>query len=49
MLCHRLIAGSCDELKRKHLVPLLLGDNQRAIAITTKPGKHSKSKHIANK
>ncbi|KAE9060389.1 hypothetical protein PF006_g31650 [Phytophthora fragariae] len=43
------LAGLCKELGWKHPVPLLLGDNQGAIALTAKPGKHSKSKHIDNK
>ncbi|KAE9332414.1 hypothetical protein PF008_g14954 [Phytophthora fragariae] len=43
------LAGLCNELSWKHPVPLLLGDNQEAIALTAKPGKHSKSKHIDNK
>ncbi|KAE9019411.1 hypothetical protein PR001_g13887 [Phytophthora rubi] len=43
------LAGLCNELSWKHPVPLLLGDNQGAIALTAKPGKHSKSKHIDNK
>ncbi|KAE9074115.1 hypothetical protein PF010_g24805 [Phytophthora fragariae] len=43
------LAGLCKELGWKHPVSLLLGDNQGAIALTAKPGKHSKSKHIDNK
>ncbi|KAE9276578.1 hypothetical protein PR003_g29026, partial [Phytophthora rubi] len=43
------LSGLCKELEWKHSVPLLLGDNQGAIALTAKPGKHSKSKHIDNK
>ncbi|KAE8958809.1 hypothetical protein PR001_g30929 [Phytophthora rubi] len=42
------LAGLCKELGWKHPVPLLLGDNQGAIALTAKSGKHSKSKHIDN-
>ncbi|KAG3126104.1 hypothetical protein PI126_g22469 [Phytophthora idaei] len=43
------LAGLCEELAWKHPVPLLLGDNEGAISLTTKPSKHSKSKHIDNK
>ncbi|KAE9281914.1 hypothetical protein PR003_g27542 [Phytophthora rubi] len=43
------LSGLCKELEWKHSVPLLLVDNQGAIALTAKPGKHSKSKHIDNK
>jgi len=43
------LAGLCMELSWPHPVPLLLGDNQGAISLTTKPGKHSKSKHVDNK
>jgi hypothetical protein len=43
------LAGLCKELCWTHPAPLLLGDNQGAIALTAKPGKHSKSKHIDNK
>ncbi|KAG3115462.1 hypothetical protein PI125_g5539 [Phytophthora idaei] len=43
------LAGFCEELTWKHPVPLLLGDNEGAISLTAKPGKHSKSKHIDNK
>ncbi|GMF61107.1 unnamed protein product [Phytophthora fragariaefolia] len=32
------LAGLCKELGWKHPVPLLLGDNQGAIALTAKPG-----------
>ncbi|RAW26144.1 hypothetical protein PC110_g17447 [Phytophthora cactorum] len=37
------------KLSWKHPVPLLLRDNQGAIALTAKPGNHSKSKRIDNK
>jgi hypothetical protein len=43
------IAGLCDELKWKHPMSLMLGDNEGAISMTVKPGKQSKSKHIDNK
>ncbi|POM66730.1 Integrase catalytic core protein [Phytophthora palmivora] len=43
------LSGLCKELEWRHSLPLLLGDNQGAIALTAKPGKHSKSKHIDNK
>ncbi|KAE9306605.1 hypothetical protein PR003_g21199 [Phytophthora rubi] len=43
------LSGLYKELEWKHSVPLLLGDNQGAIALTAKPGKHPKSKHIDNK
>ncbi|OWY98408.1 Retrovirus-related Pol Polyprotein from transposon TNT 1-94 [Phytophthora megakarya] len=43
------LAGLCRELSWTHPVPLLLGDNQGAISMSAKPGKHSKSKHIENK
>jgi len=42
------LAGLCKELKWKHPVPLLLGDNQGAISLSVQPGKHSKTKHINN-
>ncbi|KAE9208593.1 hypothetical protein PF004_g16720 [Phytophthora fragariae] len=43
------VADLCGELDWKHCTPELLGDNMGAIALTAKPGKHSKSKHIENK
>ncbi|GMF26347.1 unnamed protein product [Phytophthora fragariaefolia] len=43
------LAGLCKERCYKHPVPLLLGDNQGDIALTAKPGKHSKWNHIDNK
>jgi hypothetical protein len=39
----------CGELKIPVSVPRLLCDNMAAIVLTTKPGKHHKSKHIDNK
>ncbi|OWZ19805.1 Integrase, catalytic core protein [Phytophthora megakarya] len=43
------LVGLCKQPHWTHPVPLLYGDNQGAIALTSKPGKHSKSKHIDNK
>jgi hypothetical protein len=40
------LAGLCKELKWKHPVPLLLGDNQGAISLSVQPGKHSKTKQL---
>ncbi|POM60508.1 Integrase catalytic core protein, partial [Phytophthora palmivora] len=43
------LQGLCKELAWQHPVPLMLGDNEGAISLSTKPGKHSKTKHIENK
>ncbi|OWZ13357.1 Integrase, catalytic core protein [Phytophthora megakarya] len=43
------LAGLCKELHWTHPVPLLYGVNQGAIVLTSKPGKHSKCKHIDHK
>ncbi|GMF44741.1 unnamed protein product [Phytophthora fragariaefolia] len=43
------LQGLCKELVWLHPVPLMFGDNQGAIALSVKPGKHSKTKHIENK
>ncbi|OWZ15238.1 polyprotein [Phytophthora megakarya] len=43
------LQGLCKDLAWQHPVPLLRGDNEGAIALSTKPGKHSKTKHIDNK
>ena len=39
----------CKELLWNFHLPLLRCDNQAAICLTDRPGKHSKSKHIENK
>lgn len=43
------IIGLCEELKWPTSTPLLRGDNQAALYLTEKPGKHSNTKHICNK
>ncbi|GMF39173.1 unnamed protein product [Phytophthora fragariaefolia] len=43
------LQGLCEELVWSHPVPLMFGDNEGAISLSAKPGKHSKTKHIENK
>ncbi|KAE9094861.1 hypothetical protein PF007_g17611 [Phytophthora fragariae] len=43
------IVGLCEELHWPATTPLLRGDNQAALYLTEKPGKHSNTKHINNK
>ncbi|GMF24210.1 unnamed protein product [Phytophthora fragariaefolia] len=43
------LQGLCKELAWLHPVPLMFGDNEGAIALSVKPGKQSKTKHIENK
>ncbi|OWZ14143.1 Copia type Polyprotein [Phytophthora megakarya] len=43
------VLNALTQLSWTHPVPLLLGDNQGAISMSAKPGKHSKSKHIEYK
>ncbi|GMF29035.1 unnamed protein product [Phytophthora fragariaefolia] len=39
----------CDEIQWKYWTPLLLGDNMTSIYMTTRPGKHLRTKLIENK
>ncbi|KAE8969750.1 hypothetical protein PR001_g27405 [Phytophthora rubi] len=41
--------GLIEELRWPAATPLLRGDNQAALYLTAKPGKHSATKHIKNK
>ncbi|KAE9331188.1 hypothetical protein PF008_g15553 [Phytophthora fragariae] len=43
------LQGLCKALAWQYPVPLMLGDNEGAISLSAKPGKHSKTKHIENK
>jgi hypothetical protein len=43
------LTGLCDELYWEYKVPSVYCDNQAAICLTERPGKHNKSKHIENK
>ncbi|GMF63018.1 unnamed protein product [Phytophthora fragariaefolia] len=43
------LQGLCKELAWLHPVSLMFGDNEGVIALSVKPGKHSKTKLIENK
>ncbi|KAE9170869.1 hypothetical protein PF005_g27386 [Phytophthora fragariae] len=43
------IVGLCAELRWPASTPMLRGDNQAALYLAEKPGKHSNTKHINNK
>jgi hypothetical protein len=43
------LKGLCEELQWHYEGAVLRGDNQAALYLSEKPGKHSKTKHIENK